>query len=601
MKHHVIAIGVSKHQNPFVNNLGYAAKDAIEFFELFTKNIDDIGYQKLLVDSEATLSEIRTALGSELQKEVKADDAFFFFYSGHGTTADNTDNKSLAHFLLPFDATKDITNSCVSVSFLREIFDKLPCKAKLIFIDSCFSGSINSKGYTNPSKKAFKQIKTFANTVVGKGELSFSASKEDEEAIEDPEVENGLFTYFLLEELQKERVKEKFAIVDIFTPITEQVTLKAKEKYNHIQTPTLNSHLEGNIYLPVFRKRIKLSPQVIVIPRYPELSSVTFPIPELEFEDRKQQKIVNNMIDLIIKGRDSEQSLRRETVHEIVFERFCAKLIKQTRKDWEKIFMENGSNVSEIPNSVAKLEGASFQFFLLGGVTTVFGSERQMQIYSQYAVEIFEMTKNRAGLTALITAPEVILAEIIYIVGVLSLARNNLKPLDILLKTKVEDLQDRDYPPQPLIVYKHIHYCDALGGDSTKVNDHIREILSSFSWIPELAPKLDEKVDNFQRQVNFLLVMLTNHYGDYLWPDFGRWDAWKVIPLIKKIKYDTGFRTQLATMFCVKSEEIRVLFMKYLRQVQERGLGKYIWQSVRVPHLMTEEERQAKEEKRKKG
>ena len=39
MKHHIVSIGISTHQNPFVNNLRYASKDAIEFFKLFEKNI----------------------------------------------------------------------------------------------------------------------------------------------------------------------------------------------------------------------------------------------------------------------------------------------------------------------------------------------------------------------------------------------------------------------------------------------------------------------------------------------------------------------------------------------------------------------------------
>lgn len=578
MKHHIIAIGISKHQNPFVNNLHYAAEDALEFFDLFTKNIGNVGYQKRLIDSEATLSQIRTALGSELQEEAKSEDVFFFFYSGHGTIAEDTNSGSLAHFFLPFDATRDITNSCISVSFLRETFDDLPCKAKLIFVDSCYSGSINSKGYTNPNKKAFKEIKTFANTVTGIGELSFSASKEDEEAIEDTEANNGLFTYCLLEELQKERNGEELAILDIFTPITEKVLERAKTKYNCVQTPTLNGRLEGNIYLPIFGKRIKLTPQLLDIPRYPELSSAVFPVPELKLEDKKQEKLINEMTHFVIKGRQSEHVPGRQILEEIVFEKFCRKLIKQIEKDWEHIFLENGERVPEIPNSVAKLETASFQFVLLGGVTAVFGSEKQMSIYSQCATEILRMTENRSGLTALIAIPEIILAEIVYVVGTLSLARECLKPFNVLLKTKIEDFLQRNDPPQPLIVHKRIHYCDALGTSSQKVNEHIREILGSFSWMPELVPKLEGKVDDLQIQVNFLLVMLTRHYSLSLWPDFGRFYRSRTMPLINKIKYDNEFKKQLGEMFEEEPEEIVGLLRGYL-QVLSRRLENETWHS----------------------
>lgn len=591
MKHHIIAIGISKHQHSFVNDLKYAAKDALEFFDLFTRNIGEVGYQRLLIDSETTLSQIRTALGSELQEEAKRDDVFFFFYSGHGTTADDTDSKSLAHFVLPFDATRDITNSCISVSFLKETFDRLPCEAKLIFVDSCFSGSINSKGYTNPNRKASKETKTFANTVTGMGELSFSASKEDEEAIEDPEAKNGLFTHYLLEELQKERDEKKLAILDIFTPITEKVLERAKTKYNRVQTPTLSGRLEGNIYLPIFKKRIRLTPQLLDVPRYPELSSAVFFVPELKLEDKKQEKLINEMTNFVIKGRQSEHVSGQQIIEEITFEKFCRNLIKQIEKDWERIFLENGGRIQEIPNSVAKLEAASFQFILLSGVTAVFGSEKQMSIYSQCATEILRMTENRSGLTALIAIPEIILAEIVYVVGTLSLARECLKPFNILLKTKIEDFLQRDDPPEPLIVYKHIHYCDALGGYSGKVNEHIRKILGSFSWMPELVPKLEGKVDNLQIQVNFLLVMLTRHYGHNLWPDFGRRYRRRTMPLINKIKYDNGFKKQLGEMLQEKPEEIVGLLRGYL-QVLSGRFENETWNSIEISDLLSEQEKQ---------
>jgi len=594
MKHHILAIGLSKHQYPFINNLSYAAKDATEFFELFTGNVGEIGYKKLLVDSEATLTQIRTALGSELQQEVKEEDALFFFYSGHGATSENNDNKSLAHFLLPFDATQDITSSSISVSYLREVFDKLPCKIKLAFIDSCFSGAINnSKGYSKPQIKALKELKTFSNTVTGVGSLVFSASKEDETAIEDPENENGLFTHFLLAEMQKEREGEQFAMLDTFTPIAQQVTERAKKKYNHTQTPTLNSHLEGILYLPPFRKRIKVSPQTIEVPKHPELAIASFPIPELQLGDKKQEKLLNDMIRLVVRGRKEESDIEG-----IIFERFCGKLIKQLKEDWGRIFQEHDGNVSLIPEAVAKLEGAAFQLITLGGVVAVFGSEKQIRMYAENIVTILEWQKGQAGLIALIAAPEIIVAEIVSSVGVISVARNNLKPLSILMSTKVDDLRDRDNPPYPLSHYTYIFYCDAFGGYSDKVNDHIRETLKSYSWLSELVPRVEGKIHDIQLQTNFLLVMLTERKGDQLWHDFGRWDAYRVMPLVKKIKYDADFRKQLAAFLGVEETEIRTIIMGLFKKVRERGMGSHCWwSSIEVRDLLTEEERKAQEQK----
>jgi hypothetical protein len=105
--------------------LQYADKDAADLYALFKDNIGDLGYNRLLVDSEATLSEIRTSFGKDLQQNIESDDAFFFFFSGHGTTAEDEDGTSYSHYLIPFDATRDITNSCISIDYLKDVFDNL--------------------------------------------------------------------------------------------------------------------------------------------------------------------------------------------------------------------------------------------------------------------------------------------------------------------------------------------------------------------------------------------------------------------------------------------------------------------------------------------
>ena len=85
MKNHIIAIGISSYQA--VRLLSYAAKDAKDFYYLFTNNIGDIGYSRLLIDSEATLATIRSSLGAELEQHVSTEDTLFFFFSGHGAIA----------------------------------------------------------------------------------------------------------------------------------------------------------------------------------------------------------------------------------------------------------------------------------------------------------------------------------------------------------------------------------------------------------------------------------------------------------------------------------------------------------------------------------
>jgi len=322
MKFHIVGVGISKYQNPFVRDLEFAAKDAIELFSVFESNIADIGHNRLLIDSEATLGQIRAALGEDLTNEAKPEDSFLFFYSGHGTTAAIADEDALAHYLIPFDATHDFINTCISIDYLRGIFEKLPCQAKLVFIDSCFSGSINSKGYTNQSQKSSSRVKTFTNTLLGTGNVTFTACKDIEQAIEDPERRNGLFTAEILLELRRERSVDKFAVADLFTPVTENVLKRAKERFAHVQTPTINSHFEGVLYLPVFKDRKIITPQLIKPPRFSELASISIPVPRISIDNKQLEQSINDLIALA--SANSRESSR---THEIAFERFCSDLI----------------------------------------------------------------------------------------------------------------------------------------------------------------------------------------------------------------------------------------------------------------------------------
>lgn len=555
-------------------------------------NINNIGYKKLLINSEATLTEIRTALGKELRQTVGNDDAFFFFFSGHGATAENQEGTSLEHYLIPFDATPDIPSSSVSVDYLKGVFDKINCKAAYIFVDSCFSGSLNSKGYSYPNTKALKSVKALSDQVFGKGSLVFTASKVDEKALEDPDNQNGLFTHFVLAELQKQRNKATYPVTDIVTPVIEEVTKRAKDNFNHTQTPTAKINLEGAVYLPVYKKPLKIAPTLLEVPRYPQLATSSFQIPEIELSDKQQQKQLNEIVSFVANGNSQQNSQQK-----ILFERFCWKMIKQVRSEWEKIFSEVGSDATKIPNAVVQLEATAYQLILLGSVTAVFGSDKQMEIYSDVVTTILDWGKGKSGLTALIASPEILLVIIEYTIGMVCLANNNLRPFKILLQTRVQD-DNNENEPLPLYLYNHIHYCDALGGYASKVGDHVRALLDTYVWLPELSPRLEEKIIDYQIQVNFIISMLIQSQNERFWPDFGRFYSNRIKSLIDKLKYDQDFQKQLAPLFGVKPEEVRqVIISNFSKIKQEEFGGGYFWESIEVQALYTREEVEAAKKK----
>lgn len=584
MSNHIVAIGVSKHQSAY-NDLAFAHRDAEEFYGLFLNNVSDIGYQRLLINSDATLGHIRSALGARLQESVKDGDSFFFFYSGHGATAPAEGNTVNAHYLLPFDATDDIPNSCISVLYLKEVFDSLSSRANVVMVDTCFSGAMhnskNSKGVDTGRIKSGKTLKSLIKTVSGNGNVTFTACTEDEVAIEDGANRHGLFTHFLLKEIQRSRKGDKFSIADIATPIQEAVLGRAKAQYSMVQTPTFSGHLEGPIYLPVFTKPESKSTGASVIPEIAELEQTVFPTTQFQFDEADLEKTIKDAINLVVQADTNQIAF-------IAYERACWDALQAIKEQWEVVYEAVGSDIKKLPWAVGEMERAAFELHLLSAVTAAFGSEKEMKLLGDCAAEIIKFGEGRSGLVALIAVPEVVLAELVYIVGVSALGRERIWPLGTLLKTPVFDERSGDGNMNMLLHYNHIYYSDSLGRASTKVNEHIRKFLDSSKWLLQLSPRLSGRTQDAQLQVNFLLCMIAAQYHDHLWPDFARFNPEHVRSLAGKIKHDIEYQKQMVGLLGLKTtSEVLPAITEHLQMLHSRGLDNYWWSSIQPGFFVT--------------
>ena len=580
MKYHILSIGVSKHQI-VTPNLNYAHKDAIDFYELFVQNVSNIGSKQLLPDSEATLSGIRTALSSPELQNADADDAFFFFFSGHGTTA-KSDGK-LSHFLVPFDATGDFASSCISVEYLKESFSKIPCKAQFIFVDSCFSGAVSkgTKYLPGVQFKDVEKVEKFTEVIPGVGNVVLTACKDDETAIELPSFEHGVFTYSVLEQLQEPRDGEKYPIADIFDPVAKAITKHAKD-HNHIQTPTISSHFEGSVYLPVFKKPLEVSPQLLETPRLQALNAEEFIPPTLTLDDKKQEKVINELVSLVGKTQNGRTGTA-------VFSNFCWELVAKLKEEWEKTF-QAGRDITYVPTAIAEIEGQAFQLLAMGAVVALYGSDEQVSEYSEAVVSLHDLTHSRAGFTALINVPKIVILLAMYVVGITSVVTRNIKPLTVLLNIRYANPDTGD-DPSPLYLYNSVHYSESLGGYATKASDHVSDVIGGYAWLQKLLPKLAGKDMDARLQVNFLLTMQATAHNIQMWPDFARYRAIRILPLTARLKFDEALVAQVAELLDVKPEELRIKLFEYLTTVSKRGLDSYFWESINPINVLTESEK----------
>ena len=168
---YAVIVGISRYQSG--NNLYQADDDAIKFHALMTKRYP-LANSILLLDDDATKTNVLAAM-ENLYKRANKNDNIIFYFSGHGSPGsfvihDNSYFNTLTH------------------DEVKSAFKKSKAGTKIIFSDSCFSGTFGNKD--NADAQATK-IAT-DNEVI-----TFLSSRSNETSIENNKI-GGFFTYFLI-------------------------------------------------------------------------------------------------------------------------------------------------------------------------------------------------------------------------------------------------------------------------------------------------------------------------------------------------------------------------------------------------------------------
>jgi uncharacterized caspase-like protein len=108
-----VVVGIGKYQSPKITPLRFARKDAEAIHEFLT-NPAGGGIPRencqLLLDEQATLRNLRTALGTFLTRKAARDDTVVIFYSGHGSNEQDPTGEQpdgLDKYLVPHDGDPD--------------------------------------------------------------------------------------------------------------------------------------------------------------------------------------------------------------------------------------------------------------------------------------------------------------------------------------------------------------------------------------------------------------------------------------------------------------------------------------------------------------
>jgi WD40 repeat protein len=237
---HAVIIGIERYKNALLPAVSHARRDATIVREYMTRTLgippENI---HLLVDHEATLADLRTAISGQLAAAIDDPKSrVYIYFAGHG--APNL--KTKRPYLVPHDGNPAYPEtSCYPLSELYESLGRLKVPVT-VMLDACFSGSAGRGdapetllANARPALVELKDTGTPPNVSVlaaANGEQvssSFAAKK------------HGLFTYFLLKGLGGAADQDKdgrLTLEELHRFVTPAVQRQAR-KLNREQTPTL--------------------------------------------------------------------------------------------------------------------------------------------------------------------------------------------------------------------------------------------------------------------------------------------------------------------------------------------------------------------------
>jgi len=210
-----LIIGINYQTNTNVGDLAYCEDDANAIYNaLLREDIDwKAGELTLLIGSSNTAnkSDIISALNT-MMGQAQENDYILLYYSGHGSiipdlNGDETDDFDEA--ILPEDTLPADPSTYISDDELGTIFSQCRTSKGVLIFDSCFSGGLINKSLSANGLRS-KYIEGISpKGTVQSGDLDvisfpvMTASGQNEDSWEDPGLGHGVFTYYILDGLDK--------------------------------------------------------------------------------------------------------------------------------------------------------------------------------------------------------------------------------------------------------------------------------------------------------------------------------------------------------------------------------------------------------------
>ncbi len=234
-----VFVGVNKHRDPSIPELGGARRDATALWALFTDTIEGLS-ARLLVDERATHAEVSAAILGTLDA-AREDDVVVVSFAGHGSPDGS---------LILFDTdAADLAGTALPMAALADAFKGTKARALLCILDCSFSGRAPARVLEREvqSRNAFPLAGAY-----GEGRILLAACATTESAWEQPGTGHGLLTYATIETLTRS-AGETVSFPEVAEEIIRFARVEA-ERIGVTQTPVFLGSVQGGLVLPALRR-----------------------------------------------------------------------------------------------------------------------------------------------------------------------------------------------------------------------------------------------------------------------------------------------------------------------------------------------------------
>lgn len=177
----------------------FADKDAQYFYDYASLKLGVPEENILeLINEKADRIEFKLAVRNWLTSIADANTDLYVFFAGHGMGSD--DGKSM--FLLPYDGTPALLeDSAIRRDQLFKDIASLNPNSVTVFLDTCYSGSTRESEMLIAARPVLIKVN---EQEIPDGFAVFTAASGEQTAKPLPQVEQGLFSYFLMRGLEGE-------------------------------------------------------------------------------------------------------------------------------------------------------------------------------------------------------------------------------------------------------------------------------------------------------------------------------------------------------------------------------------------------------------